>query len=412
MNACVAESLYLFIHLKKQNPHIALKKHLASNGQGVAVHETQGTPARSNHRSMAIQNSLSVLHIIHRHAFISQRQIVAATGIRPSTVSNIIRELKDAGMVRENGTLESGGVGARQVSLEIDASFSWVASWMIDLKGHQICLMDAAGRVIALEKLPLDLGWQAIAEQLHHRIATLAETRRLPRSRFSGVGIAVQGIVNSATGEVIYSFPHQMEGILLRDIVQKNFKVPVHVERNIPCAAYLEQHNTIARQNSSFLYYLLRRHEDFFEHGMGIMLNGEVFHGSHFAAGELDADFFPRKPSLKEIKREQDWNAIYRDFGRTAARIGDFLDVDEIIISSDDPGLTEKRFHLLEQEIQARIRPIRNRTIVVSRSQTGPEGILLGAGLMALHHHFRRTVEALPNRSLKKQRHSQAPIPR
>lgn len=360
-----------------------------------------GATPGGNHRNMAERNSLAVLELISRQKFISQRQIVDATGMQPSTVSNVTRELREAGLVREVGTLEAAGVGAKQVSLEIDASFTWAASWQIDLKGQQLCLLDAVGHVIVVEKFPSDLGWETIAKSIHKKIAALASARRMPMSRFAGLGICVQGIVNSGTGEVLFSDPHKMTGVPLREMVGRNLEGIIHVERNIPCGVYFEQYMASIDRKNSFLYYLLRRHEDFFEHGTGILLEGEVFRGSHSAAGELALGTFPGYAIEKPYK-EQNWDEVYQSFGKPVAMLADFLDVDGIIVSSDDSELTNRRFKLMAQAIEKEIRPVIGRKISVIRSQVGPEGMLLGAGLIVLHQYFRKFVSSLPNRSLSK----------
>ena len=347
---------------------------------------------------MAVENSLTVLEALYRQDFISQKQIVDGSDLKPSTVSNIIRELKASGLIREGGVLEGGGVGAKQMSLQIDPAFAWVASWQIDLKGNQLCLLDAAGHTMAVEKYPPDLGWKAVLDNIHERIAALAAQKRLSMKRFVGLGICVQGIVDHHRGEVICSQPHGMTSVPLGQMVSEKLGGIIHVERNIPCGAYLEQHVAPAHRKESFLYYLLRRHDNFFEHGTGIVLAGKVFHGSHSAAGELHEFLFPRPP-LSTLKTESDWDGLYRKFGQSVGMLADFLDVDGIVVSSDDPGLTIKRFEMFEHEIQSHLRPIQNRNIRVARSQVGPEGMVAGVGLIVLHRYFHEFAAMLPNRS-------------
>lgn len=355
----------------------------------------------ANHRSMAVWNSLTVLECILREAHISQRQIAETYGMQPSTVSNVIRELRECGIVREAGTLAATGVGAKQVSLEIDASFAWVACWRIDLKGNSLCLLDAAGHIVAQETLPTDLGWRDIVESIRERISALADSRRLPMSRFAGLGVCVQGIVNRERGEVIYSHPLEMTEVPLRDMLQVRLKAPVYVERNVPCGAYLEQHSTAKARGKSFLYYLIQRHEKFLVHGAGIVLSGEVFRGSHSAAGELTTDFFREHPDFQRLKSEKDWDRLYRAESNSIAMLADFLDVDLVIVSSDDPALTERRFQTLQKDVGSQIRPIKGRVVEIIRSSSGPEGMLVGGGLIALHEYFLRVAESLPNRSVR-----------
>lgn len=356
----------------------------------------------ANHRSMAVWNSVAVLESIHRETNVSQRRIAETSGMQPSTVSNIIRELKECGIVREGGALAAVGAGAKQVALEINASVAWVASWKIDLKGSLLCLLDAAGHIVVQEKLAVDLGWRDIVETIQERIGVLARSRSLPMSRFAGLGVCVQGIVDRARGEVIYSHPLNMREVPLREILEGKLQAPVYVERNVPCGAYLEQHVRARVRGNSFLYYLIQRHETFLVHGAGIVLAGEVFRGSHSAAGELTEDFFKDHPSFDQLRTEKDWDHLYAAESKSIALLADFLDVDLVIVSSDDPALTERRFRLLQKGVLNHIRPIKGREVEVMRSQSGPDGMLVGAGLIALHEYFRNVVEDLPNRSLRK----------
>lgn len=357
-----------------------------------------------NHRRMALGNSVTVLKHVYRQALISQRQIIEQTGMQPSTVSNIIRELKAAGIVRESGTLEAAGVGAKQVSLEINASFAWVASWHIDLMGQRICLLDAAGHIVAIENFPSDFNcWQTIANSIHERIAALAETRRLPMNRYAGLGIAVQGIVDSDRGEVIYSHPHNMKAVPLREMISGKQKGLIHVERDTCCGAYLEQNIVPMGEEKSFLYFLQRKYETFFSHGASIVLNGKIYFGRKSVAGELPLELFSTPP-FETLKTEKDWDDLYRSFGKPMAMLADFLDVDEIILSSEDQGLTSRRFQLIQQEVQSIVRPLQGRSITVTQSQSGPDGILIGAGLMVLHQYFQRFALTLPNRSMARKK--------
>lgn len=349
-------------------------------------------------------NSFAVLECIHREPHISQRQIAKKSGMQPSTVSNIIRELREYGVVRESGTLEAAGVGAKQIALEIDASFAWAASWRMDLKGHLLALLNAAGHIVALEKLPMDLDWKEIAASIHERITALAKIHRLPMNRFAGLGVCVQGIVDRVKGEVIYSHPLSMREVPLREMLQSKLSAPVYVERNVPCGAYLEQHVGKQVPGTSFLYYLIQRHETFMVHGAGIVLGGEVFRGSHSAAGELTHEFFRDHPPFERLRTEKDWDEYYAAESKSIAMLADFLDVESVIISSDDPALSERRFQLLRKGIKENIRPIKGRQMDIIRSSFGPDGMLLGAGLIALHEHFRVIVERLPNRSIRKKR--------
>ena len=70
-----------------------------------------------NQRDQKNYNQLRILNILRSRPGISQADISALLALRPSTVSNLIRDLKAAGMVTNVGKGDSGSSGGKKADL-------------------------------------------------------------------------------------------------------------------------------------------------------------------------------------------------------------------------------------------------------------------------------------------------------
>lgn len=337
---------------------------------------------------MAAQNRLQVLELLLRNECESQRQIAQMAGLRASTVSNIVRSLKKIGIIRESGVLEASRAGPKEVALEIDPSCCYAAAVSLDLRGFELCLANAEGHVITREALPNKTPFAKLTKILPERIAALAETWKLSARRFAGLTVSVQGIVDPPNGRVLFSRSLGMENVNVRDPLQKALSAPVYVERNIQCGAYFEQYRGVARRHPTFIYYLLRRLGSLpLEQGIGMVIERNNFRGANSSAGELDLLFSPDENGTKG--RISD---LYSALGRNLASVINLTDISSVVISSDDPLLTEEHFKLLQDEVLTHVLPVPGRRIEILRSPAAIEGLLQGALLMSVHRHLQKEV--------------------
>lgn len=146
--------------------------------------------------------------------------------------------------------------------------------------------LDENGKIINSEKIPLNRQ-EGILPQLIDFIKNLKEKN----SNFTKIGIAVPGLVNYQTNQIIFSthLPEQTEIDFIGNL-QKETGLEILVENDANAAAYGEYLLGAGRGSRDMFYITLGS-------GIGgaIILNGEIWHGVSGFAGEfgyitLDSD--------------------------------------------------------------------------------------------------------------------------
>ncbi len=99
----------------------------------------------------------------------------------------------------------------------------------------------------------------------------------------AGVGIATAGIVNTNTGEIVGSTGNipGWAGTAIKTIIERSTLLPVHVDNDANAAAYAEYHASGLGKTACAITVTLGTGI-----GTGIIINGKLFYGMHWAAGE------------------------------------------------------------------------------------------------------------------------------
>ncbi len=340
-------------------------------------------------KTAAERNRIRILGLLACRVCKSQRQIAALTGLQASTVSNIVRELKNSSIIREGQAIEADRVGPKETELEIVDHFTWAAGVSLDPQGYRVMLVNALGHVLAKHHLPPGISLEQLPDELAKAIPECAKRAGLAPSKVGGVGISVPGAVNSETGEILVSRSLGLSRVPLRDSLQTALNCPVWVERNVACGAYAESQIGAAIGRESFIYFLLRSEPNQPEiFGLSLVVGEKIFHGCNSAAGEVDQNILAACfAHLDENGRPKpgSLDAFYESYARGLAGIINLLDVGCLILCSNDDNLTQSRFDHINNILQGSLVPIPDRRFHLIRSDIGIDGMLHGAALLALH---------------------------
>lgn len=155
-----------------------------------------------------------------------------------------------------------------------------IAALGIDLGGTKLAAAIVTEHQLVSEPryVPTPQGAENIIETI---IELIEEFRK--DTLIAGVGIATAGIVNPYTGQVIGSTGNLpgWEGTPLKKIIESQMMLPVHVENDANAAAYGECKACGLGDNTCSITVTLGTGI-----GAGIVINGNVYRGAHFAAGE------------------------------------------------------------------------------------------------------------------------------
>ncbi|MFN2140005.1 MAG: ROK family transcriptional regulator [Candidatus Promineifilaceae bacterium] len=224
-------------------------------------------------------NKRLILKIIYQEGEISRADIARATGLTRTTVSHIVAELIEEGLVKETGRGPSEG-GKPPVLLSLPARARYMIG--IDLADSEFRggLIDLRGDI--LERTTILVDDHNGAEALDLVYDLIASLIKKVDGTILGIGVGTPGLVNAKDGIVRQSVNLDWQNLPLGDLLRARFNVPIHVGNDSHCAA-LGQF-TFGRQRGLSNLIVVKVGRGI---GSGIVLNGRLLYGDNSAAGEI-----------------------------------------------------------------------------------------------------------------------------
>lgn len=223
-------------------------------------------------------NRQIVLNYVRERAPISRAEISHETELQRSTVSLIVEELKDRGLVAE---IEGESTGGRPpLLLQLKAAGPIAIG--VDLSTEQtvIATCDLAGRVLTQKSFATD----ASAEKTIKKV--IDSVNRLVKSDegIEAIGVSLPGLVDPDTGNALF-IPHfRWRDFDVAARLRAATGLPVKVDNDANAAALAELWfgRPEVREVRNFVMILVEEGL-----GTGIVFDGQVYHGEAGAAGEF-----------------------------------------------------------------------------------------------------------------------------
>ncbi|MFT3913967.1 MAG: ROK family transcriptional regulator [Anaeromyxobacteraceae bacterium] len=226
----------------------------------------------------------AVLGLIWREQRISRAEIARRLELSRSTVSEIVNELLETGLVEEKGAGESRG-GRRPIVLEFrDDAFGIVG---VDLGAAHVsvAITDLRGKVLAWQERPQDVrgdpeGTRALVAKLVD--ACVARWGK-PADRLVGIGVAVASPVDPhRPGELSDRVLPAWGGKLGLDGLSQRLGVPLLVDNDANLGALAERWWGAGQGVDDFAFIKVATGV-----GSGHIIDGKIYRGAQGLAGEL-----------------------------------------------------------------------------------------------------------------------------
>lgn len=233
-----------------------------------------------------------VMQTIRIKKEISRIDISRELGLDRSTITNIVSSLIDRGLLTElsEGASVTRG-GRKPVLIGVDPSFGMVLGLEIQVGHFRATLLNLNGDIIWNKEGELD-EVSDLYEAISNIYAILEPHIKPEHAPLLGIGIGVPGHINPVEGKILASSPFYTPSDEYRDVLSNLFDFPVILDNDANCCAWgvLQQRKETRLKN--FLYSIIELHgkkadSPGHELGFGIVINGQVYYGSSFAAGEM-----------------------------------------------------------------------------------------------------------------------------
>ncbi|WP_156290648.1 ROK family transcriptional regulator [Oceanobacillus salinisoli] len=238
---------------------------------------------RGTFQLMKTVNKKIILNKIRTSEPISRAQIAKETGLTPPTVSSIVKELVDEGLVKESKLGESSG-GRKPTMLHINSDAFYVIGVDAGPEMVECVLTDLTGEIYQRTSSSLkgQLSNERFLSLLKENIYAILQLSKIELEKIIGIGIAMHGVVDVESGRSLIAPNLNLRDIPIKDELSKEFDLTIKVENDARAMALGESwfggHGDVDSMVAVNIGHGV---------GAGVVINGKLYHGSHDMAGEL-----------------------------------------------------------------------------------------------------------------------------
>ena len=239
------------------------------------------------HDDLRRRNRAMVISAVRRASQPSRTEIAATTGLSHSTISTISSDLIAEGILAEAKGNEQAAMkrGRPQVALALDPKAASIVAVVLSLNSLSAAVIDYAGNTIAEDSRRLvtqRMAAHALVGECVAMIRGLIDRLETSNGPVLRIALAVQGITDSGSRKLLWSPITPHDDIPFADRLEQEFGVPVTVENDCNMIAEALRWRDPVRYRDDFIAILLSHGI-----GMGLVLKGELFTGTHSSGGEF-----------------------------------------------------------------------------------------------------------------------------
>jgi predicted NBD/HSP70 family sugar kinase len=228
------------------------------------------------------------LRVLRREGAVSRAQLAADTALSRATVSSVIDELENAGLVLDDGPQsgeQTANIGRRPGLVRLNRRAGTALGVDFGKRHLRVAVADLGHRILAQRSQELDSAHDAEQglDEAVRLVAEVLEEAGVERTSVVGVGLGLPGPINQRTGELGSStiLPGWV-GVRAQAAMAARVGMVVHVDNDANLGALGEWTWGAARGATNVAY--LKASTGI---GTGLIIDGKPFHGSGGTAGEI-----------------------------------------------------------------------------------------------------------------------------
>lgn len=220
---------------------------------------------------------------------LSRIELARRIHLSNTTITNLIAELLEAGLVtesdcneQEEGSLRPVGRPRTAICLVPDARF--VIGVHVGVGTFRVALTNLRNEIKTSirERFDVDAAPEGVLDQIVRCISQVVQESQVDASLILGIGVGLSGLVDFESGVNVMAPNLSWQNVHVRDILSKKLSLPVIADNNVRCMALGETYFGSGRDLESLAFVYGR-----IGVGAGFINKGDVFRGSNMGAGEI-----------------------------------------------------------------------------------------------------------------------------
>ncbi|MBY7142876.1 ROK family transcriptional regulator [Virgibacillus sp. NKC19-3] len=238
---------------------------------------------RGTFQLMKSVNKSNILNKIRKSEPISRAQIAKETKLTPPTVSSIVKELLEQGIIRESNLGDSKG-GRKPTMLLINKDAFYIIGVDAGPERVECILADLSGEVFERmsSKLRKPVSNDQFITILKENINKILQSSMTDKEKVMGIGVAMHGVVDVETGTSLIAPNLDLKNIPIKAELEKAFNLIVKVENDARAMALGESWFGGHGDLESMVAVNIGRGV-----GSGVVIHGKLYHGAQDIAGEI-----------------------------------------------------------------------------------------------------------------------------
>ncbi len=228
-------------------------------------------------------NRSAVLWWLYFHRACTRQELGAATGLSAASVTSVVRELLDEGLVAEAGSQDSDG-GRPRTLLEVDRHYGFVVGVDVGETRVQVGLYDLtlAERAKAECRLdPTDHGPGVVVRAVAEGLRTVLADAGVGEDAVLGVGVGVPGIVEQGERALVHGQTYGWDAVPLEAMLREITDLPLRLENCAKTTGQAELWFGAGRGTRSAVVTILGSGV-----GASLITGGGIYRGATSSAGE------------------------------------------------------------------------------------------------------------------------------
>ncbi len=230
-------------------------------------------------------NRSLLLKSLRREGVCSRAHLASLTGLKQATVTNIMKDFLNWGIVKEVGFL-NGSKGRRSIGVSINPDGYRVIGVRLARKHYSVGLFDLTGKQIVKERVDFEPEKQPGAEEILNQIVGRMRLliQQYGKDSVLAAGLAVPGpFIAKKSRIALITGADIWKDIELKAFFEREMDIPVFLEHNANAGAYAHMWDLKEAYHDDILVYIAAGQGI----GAGIVMNGRIYEGALGTSGEI-----------------------------------------------------------------------------------------------------------------------------
>ncbi|WDE99045.1 ROK family protein [Lentisphaera profundi] len=363
-----------------------------------------------NQQSAAQYNRQQVLRLLRVNRGLSRVQLSERTQLQNSTMSYIIRDFINRGVVVEGEKLEGGAGYKKQTSLVVNPGLGWVIGIVVQNVYAELVKVDYAGEIIDSCNFEVDPDITTLPAYLKNRLENWFKERGCPPGPLKGICLGLPAIVDHSSGSIKSSSFFNVQNYPIAAEMKSLFPgAEIMIDNDARQAAMAELVHKDTDSGNFLFYYM-----NYQKVSKGVkpcsfssvmFVNGQMLNGANSSAGELSGVLKPHDPPFLSL---EEWDLLQDPDGELSPSLMSlglwvlpwlealscYSDPESVVMGGALNWQNKKLFKMINEYLANRLQTLGKNPIEVRRANSPVQSVAYGAASSLLDHLSKELIQA------------------